>query len=346
MNWCDNKYGSKNPKKLASCKNTFCTVCCDHLRIVLKNQAQKQIIGEILSLKNNPGFNKIVRSITDHDLNKCRSSCSNTFPVNFPVILPPPPRDMKLGKNPQNSAKNCKDIQRWGDKNSRSGQYWIDLGQRGKTKVYCDMEIDGGGWALFFNYLHYPGQEVYLDTSKPPSNLKENSHINLKDVGFSENEVSELRFFCTERSNLKQYWHFKVSNLEFINVALSGDQRFLKKSSILGGYHDLPFPGKPLKWVRAMDKDRIKKINLTGQNRAGGFWDSPFGSNKYKMFWTVKGNVKKGGRFECGTSHKDGMTNPLASLVMTHHTVWFRGTEPSVDEARTRFVERNTKLNK
>ena len=345
MNWCDQKYGNKHPKKLTSCKNTFCTVCCDHLQIVLKNQAEKEVLGEMLLLQNNPGFSKITQSITDKDLKTCKHTCSTTYPISFPVVLPPPPRDNKLGHNAENAAKNCGDIQKWGAENSRSGEYWIELGQRGKTKIFCDMETDFGGWMLFFNYLHYPGQEVSLDMSKVPSNLKQNSHVNLKEIGISENEISELRFFCTERSNNKLFWHFKISNQDIINVALSGDQRYIKRNSIQGGYNDLPFPGKASKWIRIMDKDRIRSLDYSGNNRSGGLWDSPFGSNKLKKFWTVKGNVKKGGRFECGTNHKDNLTNPAAQLIMTHHTVWVRGVAPDMDEARSRFTSRNAILN-
>jgi hypothetical protein len=207
------------------------------------------------------------------------------------------------------------------------------------------METDRGGWMLFFNYLHYPGQEVSLDTSRVPSNLKQNYHVNLKEVGFSENEVKDLRFFCTERASKKIFWHFKMSSPDFIHTALTGDQRFLKKTSLLSsGYYDLPFPGQPLKWVRVIDRDRLNSVKYVGRSHNGGFWDTPFGSSKHQKYWTVKGNVKKGGRFECGTAHIDGATNPNAALVMTHHTVWMRGLAATEKESRERFVSRNSKF--
>jgi len=344
MKWCDQKYGTQGKKKLNACKNSFCTVCCDHLRLILRNQAEKQILGEMLLLKTNPGYAKILKVINDHDIQKCRTTCMTTYPVDYPVFLPPPPRDPKLGTNAQNAAKSCSDIKKWGKEKPKSGEYWIELGYRGKTKVFCDMETDDGGWTLFFNYLHYPGQEINLDATKIPSGLKNNSHLDLKSVGYGENDVTELRFFCTERTAKMYYWHFRTSSQELINVALTGDQRFLRPNSLKSGYYDLPFPGNGLKWTRVIDKDTLQNIDHVGQSQTGGFWAEPFGSNALQRYWTVKGNVKKGGRFECGTSHKDAAKNPSALLVMTHHTVWFRGNAPSEKEARIRFTERSSKL--
>lgn len=87
------------------------------------------------------------------------------------------------------------------------------------------METDKGGWTLFFNYVHQPGSEVLLDENKLPFDLKTNSHMYLRNAGFSHRDVKEVRFFCTERVQAdKKYWHFKTMNREIIETALTGDQ--------------------------------------------------------------------------------------------------------------------------
>lgn len=65
--------------------------------------------------------------------------------------------------------------------------------------------------------------------------LKQDSHSTLE--GHYENtlqEVSEVRFLCTEIIGLKRkYWHFKTHNSEFIELAFTGSQSQSIKVSII-----------------------------------------------------------------------------------------------------------------
>lgn len=97
------------------------------------------------------------------------------------------------------------------------------------------METDNGGWTLFFNYKHTPGMNFALKDTMLPETLKVNSHMYLQGAGFNARDVHEIRFMCTEASNVSanKIWHFKTNNNDIIQVAFNGDQTKLKVSLVV-----------------------------------------------------------------------------------------------------------------
>lgn len=52
------------------------------------------------------------------------------------------------------------DIKKWGDEKANSDIYYINTNKKEPFKMFCDLVTDGGGWGLFYNYIHHP-LEVY-----------------------------------------------------------------------------------------------------------------------------------------------------------------------------------------
>jgi hypothetical protein len=207
------------------------------------------------------------------------------------------------------------------------------------------METDGGGWTLFFNYKHQPGESISLNENKLPVNLKSNSHMYLKNAGFSSRDVKDLRFFCTEIHNgLNKMWHFKTNNPEILSVAMDGNQLVLRDKSLESNYVDIKPPQSMIgKYSVVVDKSKLKEFKTGEKTDKGGFAFTPFSSPAYGANWTVKGNNPNMDIYECGSSHSSYVSGNISEhpqTVMTHHSIWFRGEPSTEQEARERYMDK------
>ena len=166
----------------------------------------------------------------------------------------------------------------------------------------------------------------------------------LLNAGFTDNDIKELRFLCTEYSNEQVfYWHFVTKNKSMIKTAKTGNQQFLDLVRWADNYRDLP-PLEEMslaKYMRLNDLNTANTMDFVGNSASGGFTDTSFGSSERRAYWTVVGSNPNRQKFECGTKHDylggtlNDEKNP--NMIKSHHTIWFRGTAPDAEYVRNRL---------
>ena len=176
----------------------------------------------------------------------------------------------------------------------------------------------------------------------------------LENAGIRSRDAQEIRFLCTERFKAqKVLWHFKSLSKDIIDVAFKGSQTslkvillFIQETSIKTGYVELKPPSviADKGYAPKITNQMMREFNKYGQSSNGGFTTTAFGSDQYQAFWTVKGDDPAQAIYECATQHKvtGGNTSPADSpnMVYTHHSIWFRGSAPTEEEARNRLLNK------
>jgi hypothetical protein len=88
----------------------------------------------------------------------------------------------------------------------------------------------------------------------------------------------------------------------------------------------------------------IEFFTSINNDKNGGFINTPFGSYKYKKYWTIKGSNMDHPKYECGTEHSylGGLSGTVSNpnMVDSHHTIWFRGKAPNKEQAQRRFLSK------
>ncbi|XP_065841195.1 uncharacterized protein [Oscarella lobularis] len=183
-----------------------------------------------------------------------------------------------------------------------SGIYFIQPpGTPKPFHVYCDMEMDGGGWMLLYAYDHDPKQNnpVIVNLPTHPNGY---SHQLLDNLQISREWANELLFYCQTNAH-NRVMNFKTSHPGIIETAYDGRLHF--------SVSDWTQCFTPLKGHTAYLPKATNNIWAT-KSSTPGFTDFPFWKGG-TYHWGISPDYK---RFEC--DNFDGNT------YSTLHRVWVR----------------------
>jgi len=197
--------------------------------------------------------------------------------------------------------------------------------------AYCDQTSEGGGWMLFLSYNHIGGENNALLPGTLPSSPTSTgsdgySHINLADVGYVEDDIDQVRFYCETSSHTRKV-HFSTNNAIVKTIAISGSGAGSTETAWNTGYTILYDGGDGSTAYLPGETDSVDYSGDAGFTKFPFFaWDN--------YHWAI-GSLD---RFEC-----DDWVQPNGYSHSTRHNVWVRNV--SARRRERELLSTNTSQN-
>lgn len=202
-----------------------------------------------------------------------------------------------------------------------SGLYKICANESGpSTTVYCDQEIDGGGWMLLYSYKHLSGENEPVNGNTIPLDpVNGYSHFHLNQLpGYAASAIESVRFFC-RTSGHDRVMHFKNAHPVASTIAYSGDSS--------ANYPDVW--NDDVCYVSDLPGHTAflpKSTNYGFVSTSDGFLYFPFFQTGYPAFhWAIASSHLDAARYECDDFLGDSL--PEVQSTNTTHNVWVKMKE-------------------